>query len=72
MKTTFSSLHGMFENPVPKKYYLKKINPGRMLQYSEFVWTLRSSARVVFNNILLIDTTDRSKVSSDQKGLFLP
>ena len=37
-----------------------------MLQLSEFVWTLlRSSARVVFNNFLLIDTTDRRKISSD-------
>jgi len=29
-----------------------------MLQLSEFVWTLRSSAWVVFNNFLLIDATD--------------
>ena len=41
-----------------------------MLQLSEFVWTLRSSAWVVFNNFLLIDATDRSKISSDQKRLF--
>ena len=41
-----------------------------MLQLSEFVWTLRSSAWVVFNNFLLKDATDRSKISSDQKRLF--
>jgi len=38
-----------------------------MLQLSEFVWTLRSSVQVIFNNFLLIDATDRSKISSDQK-----
>ena len=42
----------------------------RMLNVYEFVWTFRSSARVVFNNFLLIDATDRSKISSDQKRLF--
>ena len=42
-----------------------------MLQLSEFVWILRSSVLVVFNNFLLIDATDRSKISSDQKRLFL-
>ena len=41
-----------------------------MLQVSEFVWTPRSSVLVVFNNFLLIDGTDRSKISSDQKRLF--
>ena len=41
-----------------------------MLQLSEFVWTLRSSAWVVFNIFLLIDATDKSKISSDQKRLF--
>ena len=41
-----------------------------MLQISEFVWSLRSSAWVVFNNFLLIDATDKSKTSSDQKRLF--
>ena len=38
-----------------------------MLQLSEFVWTLRSSAWGVFN---LLDATDRSKISRDQKRLF--
>ena len=42
-----------------------------MLHLSEFVWTLRSSVWVVFNNFLLIDATDRSKISSDQKRLFI-
>ena len=41
-----------------------------MLQLTEFVWTLRSTVLVVFDNVLLIDTTDRSKISSDQKRLF--
>ena len=41
-----------------------------MLQLSEFVWTLRSSAWVVFNNFLRIDATDRNKISSDQKRSF--
>ena len=42
-----------------------------MLHLSEFVWTLRSSALVVFNNFLLIDATDRSKIRSDQKRFFI-
>ena len=33
----------------------------------EFVWTLRSLVWVVFNHFLLIDVTDRSKISSNQK-----
>ena len=41
-----------------------------MLQLSVFVWTLRSSVWVVFNHFLLIDATDRSKISSDQNRLF--
>ena len=45
-------------------------DPSWMLQISEFVWSLRSLAWVVFNNFLLIDATDRSKISSDQKRLF--
>ena len=38
-----------------------------MLEFSEFVWALRSSVWDVFNNFLLIDATDRSKISNDQK-----
>ena len=41
-----------------------------MLQLSQFGWTLRSSVKVVYNNFLLIDATDRNKISSDQKRLF--
>ena len=41
-----------------------------MLHLSEFLWTILSWAWVVFNNFLLIDTTDRSKISSCQKHLF--
>ena len=40
------------------------------LNLSEFVWTLRSSVLVVFNNFLLIDATDKSKISSNQKWWF--
>ena len=36
------------------------------MQFSEFVWT----PHVAFNNFLLIDATDRSKISNDQKRLF--
>ena len=46
-------------------------DPSWMLHLSEFVWTLRSSVLVVFNNFLLIDATDRSKISSDQKRFFI-
>ena len=42
-----------------------------MLHLSEFVRTRRSSVLVFFNNFLLIDATDRSKISSDQKRFFI-
>ena len=42
-----------------------------MFHLSEFVWILRSSVLVVFNNFLLIDATDKSKISSDQKRFFI-
>ena len=42
-----------------------------MLHLSEFVWTLRSSVLAVFNNFFLVDATDRSKISSDQKRFFI-
>ena len=45
-------------------------DPSWMLQLYEFVWMIRSSVWVVFNNFLLVDATDRSKISSDQKRLF--
>ena len=41
-----------------------------MLQLSEFLWTLRSSVWVFFNNFILRDATDRSKTRSDQKHLL--
>jgi len=41
-----------------------------MLHLSEFIWT-RSSVLVFFNNFLLIDATDRSKISTDQKRFFI-
>ena len=40
-----------------------------MLHLSEFVWIIRTSVLVVFNNIFLFDATDRSKISSDQKRI---
>ena len=46
-------------------------DPSWMLQLSEFVWALRSAVWIVFNNFLLIDATDKSKISSDRKRLFL-
>ena len=42
-----------------------------MLQFSQFEWILRSSVWDVFHNFLLIDATDRSKISSDQKRFFI-
>ena len=44
---------------------------SRMLHLSEFVWTLRCSVLVVYKNFLLIDETDRSKISIDQKRFFI-
>ena len=42
-----------------------------MLQFSEFVWMVSYSVWDVFNNLLLIDAADRSKISSDQKRFFI-
>ena len=42
-----------------------------MFQFSQFVWTLSYSVWDVLNNFLLIDATDRSKISSDQKRFFI-
>ena len=44
---------------------------SRILQFSEFVWPLSYWIWDFFNNFLLIDTTDRSKISSDQKRFFI-
>ena len=44
---------------------------SRMFQFPQFVWPLSYSAWNVFNNFLLIDATDRSKISSDQKLFFI-
>ena len=44
---------------------------SRMLQFSQFVWTLSYLVWDVFNNFLLIDATDRSKIRSDQKRFFI-
>ena len=45
-------------------------DPNWMLQLSEYVWILHSSVWVVFINFLLIDATDKSKISRNQKRLF--
>ena len=42
-----------------------------MLHFSQFVWPLSYSVWEVFNNFLLIDETDRIKISSDQKRVFI-
>ena len=44
---------------------------GHMLQFSQFVWALNYSVWDVFNNFLLIDATDRSKITSDKKRFFI-
>jgi len=41
-----------------------------MFQLPQFVWALRSSVWDVFINVLLIEATDRSKISGDQKRFF--
>ena len=40
-------------------------------EFSQFVWPLSYSVWDVFNNFLLIDATDRSKISSDQTRFFI-
>ena len=42
-----------------------------MFQLPQFVWALRSSVWGVFINFLLIDPTDKSKISIDQKRFFI-
>ena len=44
---------------------------SRMLQFSEFVWALSYSVWDVLSYFLLLDATDRSKISSDQKRFFI-
>ena len=53
-------------------YYLILIfyNPSQISQLSEFIWVLRSSVWVIFNNFLLIDATDRFKISSNHHRIF--
>ena len=47
------------------------LRSSSMLQFSQFVWALSYSVWDVFNKFLLIDATDRSKISSDQKRFFI-
>ena len=42
-----------------------------MFQFPQFVWALLSSVWDVFINFLLIEATDRSKISGDQKRFFI-
>ena len=42
-----------------------------MVQFSQVVWPLSYSVLDAFNNFILIDATDRSKISSDQKRFFI-
>ena len=44
---------------------------SRMFQLPQFVWALRSSVWDVFVNFLVIDATDKSNISSDQKRFFI-
>ena len=44
---------------------------SRMFQLPQFVWARRSSVWDVFINFLLIDATERSKISADQKRFFI-
>ena len=61
MKTTFSYCPGMYENPAPASW---------LLQISEFVWMLRSSVWIVFNNFLLIDATDKVRLVAIESAYF--
>ena len=45
--------------------------PSRMLQFSEFVWALSYLVWDVLNKFLLIDATDRSRISGDQNRFFI-
>ena len=42
-----------------------------MFQLPQFEWALRSSVWGVFINFLLIEATDKSKISIDQKRFFI-
>ena len=52
-------------------FKIKLIFYGCKLQFSQFVWALSYSVWDVFNNFLIIDATDRSKFSGDQKRFFI-
>ena len=41
-----------------------------MVQLSEFIWMLRSSAWVVFSNFLLTDATSKRKIFRNQKAII--
>jgi len=44
--------------------------PSLKLQLSEFLWMFSSSVWVVFNNFLILDTADRSKISNNPYWIF--
>ena len=45
-------------------------NQSWMLQFSEFIWTLRSSVWVVYDNFLFINAADGCKISSNYHRIF--
>ena len=47
-------------------------DPSHILKLSEFVWTLSSSVKsfLTIFSLKSVDSTDRSKISSDLKRLF--
>ena len=72
MKTTFSYLSGMFENPAPAEKLSDKRNINlktktKILWNINFIWS-NASIRVVLNNFLLY-ATDGSKISSNPKPI---
>ena len=60
MKTTFSYFPGMYENPAPAKYYLKKTKLKIFwnINYIRMRWK-------IIDDYCLIISTDRSKIRSD-------
>ena len=70
--TNFTSICCVYKEKIDL-FEIKLILYGlsSMLQFSQFIWSLSYSVWDVFNNFLLIDATDRSKISCDQKRFFI-
>jgi len=64
--TNASKNNRWLEVVISKWFY----DPSHWLQFSQFGWMLHYSVWDVFYNFLLIDATDRSKISSHQKRLI--